>query len=79
MRDNETYKTQHVLRVYGDDKDAFLEIGEDRDHLGLIEIRTTTEDSVNYYGNTRLPLTPKLAKMLGLALIKLAGEMDEDT
>ena len=64
----------HFYRITDDDHEAFIEVGKNGDG-GLIEIRTTTEYSQQYYGQIRLPLTKELAKLLGETLIKAAQEM----
>jgi hypothetical protein len=72
-----TYEVHQTFRIYGDDKSAYLEVGEDGDCLGLIEVRTVDLHSENYYGKIRLPLMPKLARLLGQTLIKMADEMEK--
>jgi len=71
------YKVKKTFKVYGDDKDASIEVGDDHDDIGLIEISTTDEYSRKYYGEFRIGLTKELAKLLGETLIKAANENEK--
>lgn len=63
-------ETEVLYRVHYDRH--FIEVGEDADGLGMIEIRTSGE-SAGYFGAVRLSITPEVAKHLGAALLNAAA------
>ncbi len=71
------YFTEHIIKVYGDVEEAFIEVGPDTDVPGIIVLSTNSPGSQEYYGKVRLALMPKLARLLGEALIKMANEYEK--
>lgn len=54
-----THSIETIRRVYDDNEGVYIEIGPDGDALGGIEIRTTTEESKQFYGDFRVALFGK--------------------
>lgn len=53
------HSIETIRRVYDDNEGVYIEIGPDGDSLGGIEIRTTTEESKQFYGDFRVGLFGK--------------------
>lgn len=70
MSDHKGYSLEVLRRVYDDDSGAYIEVGPDRDGLDLVEVRTTTKDTVMH---------PKQARLLAKALLACADELDHQT
>jgi hypothetical protein len=68
------YSLEVVRKVYDDDQGVALEVGPDCDGTGLVQLRAVTPASQEYFGSVDLTVTPKMAKLLGEALIKAAEE-----
>lgn len=62
-----------IRRVYDDDHGACIEVGPDGDSLGYVEIRTTGESNVEFWGELRLTLPKEFALKLAEA-IRLCAE-----
>lgn len=74
-----TYSIETIRRVYNDAEGVYIEIGPDGDALGGIEIRTTTQESKDYYGDIRVALFgKKFTRKIIDALEAAYNEMEED-
>ena len=69
-----SFSTETVIQVWNDEHGDRVEVGPDRDGLGLVEIRSYTDD--NQIGS-RITLAPEQAVLIAEAILKLYGEKHE--
>jgi hypothetical protein len=69
------FEVETVTRIHIEE--ATLEIGSDADTGELVEIRTPNAESVDYFGDIRLSLSPSMAHAVGTALIEQARRLKE--
>jgi hypothetical protein len=66
------HETEVIRRIH--DAHGFLEIGTSPDSPIYIQLRTTSPESIEYWGELDLNLLPDLALALGQALIAAARD-----
>lgn len=69
-----SFSAETVIQVWNDEHGDRVEVGPDRDGLGLVEIRSYTDD--NQIGS-RITLAPEQAVLIAEAILKLYGEKHE--
>lgn len=75
MNARERIETEILRRVYLGSN--CVEIGEDSDCPGLLELRTMGSENKEYFGVVNLTaMTPEFARHLGLALCAAANEQE---
>lgn len=61
-----------VWRVWEEKEGVFLEVGEWSENPDCLCIRTTTPESVEWFGQWDMSMAPEFAKALGEALVAAA-------
>lgn len=70
------FDIETIIRLHEPMEYAYLEIGEDPDIPRIVQLRTPNKESVEYYGDINLSLSPEKARQLGAALIQIADFLD---
>jgi len=72
----ENVSVSSLFKVWNDDDGVSIEVGEDLDGLGLIEIRTVDDDSKTWFGDFRVPLSLPMAKGVVKALQEMIRQIE---
>ena len=74
--DDKEIEVDVLRRIWHTPSGAYLEVAPDEDGPdAFIKLRTTTKDSVGYFGKIDVTFTKQFAKVLGEALIATAAEL----
>ncbi len=65
--------TETIRRIYPEDYEAYIEVGPDRDSLGLVRLHVP-ETSEEYFGKLDLTLSLAFAKSLAQAILLFVTE-----
>lgn len=65
-----------IVRLHEPHERVCLEVGEDPDIEGLVQLRTPDKESKTYYGEIRLTVSSDKARQLAAALISVANQLD---
>lgn len=66
--------TEILRRVHDESEAVFLEIGENGDSPEFLELRTTNENNIKWYGNVSIMMSPDFAIELGSAILNAGIE-----
>lgn len=70
------FQFEPIIRLREPNEGVCIEVGEDPDLEGLVQLRTPDRESKLYYGEIRLTVSPNKARQLAEALISVANQLD---
>lgn len=71
------FSKEHHIKIYDDTEGAALTVRPDTEATTYVQLCTEGAKSIEWYGDIRLVMPPKLARLVGEALIQQADLLEK--